>query len=157
MLFAARIFITRNNTKYEDLDLEIGPKTNEYPASCKAHDNLIHDIGTVEKQTAAVQIAMAMDITVSHNSIYNCSRAGINVGDGTWGGHVIEYNDVFKTVQETSDHGSFNSWGRDRFWQPNRKQIDANVAKHPGLELLDAIHTTVIRNNRHALRSWLGH
>ncbi len=135
-------------TKYEDLDLEVGPKTNQYPAKCIAYDNLIHNIGEVEKQTAAVQIAMAMDITVSHNSIYNCARAGINVGDGTWGGHIVEYNDVFDTVLETSDHGSFNSWGRDRFWQPNRKQIDANVAKHPGLESLDAIKTSVIRNNR---------
>ncbi|MCG8580606.1 MAG: PDZ domain-containing protein [Bacteroidales bacterium] len=141
-------FHYKEYTKYEDLDLEIGPKTNQYPANCKAYDNLIHGIGEVEKQTAAVQIAMAMDIHVSHNSIYNCSRAGINVGDGTWGGHIIEFNDVFNTVLETSDHGSFNSWGRDRFWQPNRKQIDANVAKHPGLELLDAIHTTIIRNNR---------
>lgn len=141
-------FHYKEYTKYEDLDLNIGPKTNEYPAKCIAHDNLIHNIGEVQKQMAGVQIAMAMDITVSHNSIYNCSRAGINVGDGTWGGHIIEFNDVFKTVQETSDHGSFNSWGRDRFWQPNRAQIDKNVEKHPGLELLDAIHTTVIRNNR---------
>lgn len=135
-------------TKYEDLDLQKGPKTENYPKYCVAYDNLIHDVGEVEKQAAGVQIAMAMKISVSHNSIYNCSRAGINVGDGTWGGHLFEYNDVFKTVLETSDHGSFNAWGRDRFWQPDRGQIDANVEKHPGLQLLDAIHTTVIRNNR---------
>ena len=48
-------------------------------------------------------------------------RAGINVGDGCWGGHVIEFCDIFDTVTETGDHGSFNSWGRDRFWGPQER------------------------------------
>ena len=62
---------------------------------------------------------MAASITVSHCSIYDMPRAGINIGDGCWGGHVIEFCDVFDTVKETGDHGSFNSWGRDRYWLPN--------------------------------------
>ena len=49
---------------------------------------------------------MAKSITVSHNSIYDVPRAGINVSEGTWGGHIIEYNDIFETVKETGDHGS---------------------------------------------------
>jgi hypothetical protein len=102
----------------------------------------------VEKQTAGVQIAMAMDITVSHNSIYDVPRAGINIGDGTWGGHIIEYNDVFNTVLESGDHGAFNSWGRDRFWHPNRETLNEMVAANPEMPKWDAIHTTVIRNNR---------
>ena len=61
---------------------------------------------------------MAARISVSHCSMYNVPRAGINIGDGTFGGHVIEYCDVFNTVLETGDHGSFNSWGRDRYWRP---------------------------------------
>ena len=40
-----------------------------------------------------------------------------NISEGTFGGHVLEHCDVFDTVRETDDHGSFNSWGRDRFWQ----------------------------------------
>ena len=91
------------------------------------HNNLIHDIGLVEKQTAGVQISMAMNITVRHNSIYEVPRAGINVSEGTWGGHIIEYNDVFNTVRESSDHGAFNSWGRDRFWHPDRKTMDKEL------------------------------
>jgi hypothetical protein len=59
---------------------------------------------------------MAQDITVRHCSIYDVPRAGINIGDGCWGGHVIEFCDIFDTVKETGDHGSFNSWGRDRYW-----------------------------------------
>jgi len=54
---------------------------------------------------------MAMRIKVRHCSIYDCPRAGINIGDGCWGGHIIEYCDVFDTVKESGDHGAFNSWG----------------------------------------------
>lgn len=82
-------------------------------------DNLIHDIGLVEKQVAGIQIQVAREINVRHNTIYRVPRAAINIGDGSFGGHVIEYNDAFATVLETSDHGAFNSWGRDRFWHPS--------------------------------------
>lgn len=91
---------------------------------------------------------MCKSITVSHNSIYDVPRAGINVSEGTWGGHIIEYNDVFETVKETGDHGSFNSWGRDRYWHPDREEMNKIVAKEPSLILADAISTTIIRNNR---------
>ncbi len=134
--------------EWQELDRETGPKSNLYPLDCIADDNLIHDIGRVEKQVAGIQISMAMGITASHNSIYNVPRAGINIGDGTWGGHIIEYNDVFNTVLETGDHGTFNSWGRDRFWNPNRTKMDKMVMKDSSLILLDAFNTTIIRNNR---------
>lgn len=130
------------------MDTVPGPKSNKYPSNSIAENNLIYRIGRVEKQTAGVQIAMAMDITVSHNSIYDVPRAGINIGDGTWGGHIIEYNDVFNTVLESGDHGAFNSWGRDRFWHPNRETLNEMVAANPEMPKWDAIHTTVIRNNR---------
>ncbi|MCH5715032.1 hypothetical protein [Niabella hibiscisoli] len=95
-----------------------------------------------------MQIEVASQIKVSRNSIYNLPRAGINIGDGCFGGHLIENNDVFNTVLETGDHGSFNSWGRDRFWAAGRSYMDSLVAVHPELILLDARKTTVIRNNR---------
>ena len=140
--------------RYEDfvpvdkMDMTPGPKTNNYPAGCMVYDNLIHTIGMIEKQVAAVEISMAMEITVRHNSIYDVPRAGINIGSGAWGGHIFEYNDVFDTVQETGDHGSFNSWGRDRFWHPNRKIMDEMTATHPELIGLDAQKTVKIHNNR---------
>lgn len=130
------------------LDPEPGPRSENYPARCEIRDNLIHDIGRFEKQVAGVQIAMAQEITVSHNSIYNVPRAGINIGDGCWGGHLIEHNDVFNTVLETGDHGAFNSWGRDRFWHPNRETLDNIVNQHPEMAKWDAVQPTVIRNNR---------
>ncbi len=132
----------------EKMDTVSGPKNELYPRDCKVEDNLIYRIGRIEKQSAGVQISMAMDITVSHNSIYDVPRAGINIGDGTWGGHILEYNDVFNTVLETSDHGSFNSWGRDRFWHPKRNVMNDITTDHPEMPKWDAIHTTIIRNNR---------
>ncbi|EAR02044.1 PDZ domain-containing protein [Maribacter sp. HTCC2170] len=131
-----------------EMDTIVGPKTNSYPSNSLVDNNLIHRIGRVEKQTAGVQIAMAMKITISNNSIYDVPRAGINIGDGTWGGHIIDYNDVFNTVLESGDHGAFNSWGRDRFWHPNRNELDKLVIDNPEMPKWDAIHTTIIRNNR---------
>ncbi len=55
-----------------------------------------------------------------------CPAPGINIGDGCWGGHVVEFCDVFDTVKETGDHGSYNSWGRDRYW--GLEGIDLNTA-----------------------------
>ncbi|ANW95359.1 peptide-binding protein [Wenyingzhuangia fucanilytica] len=140
-----------NYSKYvavKDMDTVSGPKNELYPRECLVDNNLIYRIGRVEKQTAGVQISMAMDITVSYNSIYDVPRAGINIGDGTWGGHILEFNDVFNTVLETSDHGSFNSWGRDRFWHPKRGKMDEITTEIPDMYLWDAVKTTIIRNNR---------
>ena len=131
-----------------EMDTLKGPKGDAYPRNSLVDNNLIYRIGRLEKQTAAVELAMTMNITISNNSIYEVPRAGINIGDGTWGGHIIEFNDVFNTVLESGDHGAFNSWGRDRFWHPNRETMDEIVATIPDMPTWDAIHTTTIRNNR---------
>ena len=92
---------------------------------------------------------MARRITVRYCSLYDVPRAGINIGDGCWGGHVIEHCDVFDTVKETGDHGSFNSWGRDRFW--GLKDVDLNTITRGdlrGLPLLDVVEPVIIRNSR---------
>ena len=131
-----------------EIDRTLGPKTNNYPAASAVEDCLIHGIGRVERQPAGVQISMAMDITVRDCSIYDTARSGINVSEGTWGGHLIERCDVFDTVLETHDHGSFNSWGRDRFWHKNRKATEAAVREYPELPYLDAGKKTIIRDSR---------
>ncbi len=133
---------------HSEMDTVSGPANDLYPSGCVAVNNLIHRTGRIEKQSAGIQISMAMDIRIFNNSIYEVPRAGINIGDGCWGGHIIEGNDVFNTVLETSDHGAFNSWGRDRFWHPDRPVMDSLVAVYPEMPQWDAIHTTVIRNNR---------
>lgn len=142
------LFEYNERQPWSSIDKTPGSCGDDYPAFCDVTDNLIHSIGGVEKQGSGIQISMSSDITVCHNSIYRLPRAGINISEGTWGGHVIEWNDVFETVRETGDHGSFNSWGRDRFWHPDRSAMDSLMAAHPDAWRLDAVRPTVIRNNR---------
>jgi hypothetical protein len=132
----------------EKIDPLPGPLLRDYPQQCSVNDNLFHNLGELEKQATGVQIAMSSEISVTHNSIYHTPRAGINIGDGCWGGHEIAYNDVFETVLETGDHGAFNSWGRDRFWDPDREYMNKITAEHPELILLDAVKKNAIHDNR---------
>ena len=134
----------------EDIDRTPGPLTADYPANCLIEDCLITRIGRLEKQSACVEISMAQNITVRHCSLYEVPRAGINVGDGCWGGHVIEFCDVFDTVLETGDHGSFNSWGRDRYWAGAQSLMKKKNAAIPMAEFAfaDAIKPIILRNNR---------
>src|SRR5699024_4691578 len=74
---------------YNQMDTTPGPKGKDFPKACKVFDNLIYNTGQIEKQTAGVHISMSMDIAVIHNTIYHVPRAGININDGTWGGHLI--------------------------------------------------------------------
>lgn len=139
----------------DTMDYTPGPKTANYPADCRAYGNLIHSIGQVEKQVAGVQISMAIDIKVEHNTIYKTPRAGINIGDGCWGGHTIAYNDVFQTVLETGDHGAFNSWGRDRYWVPGIEAVDERVIARPDFPFLDMVKPITLNNNRfHCEHGW---
>ena len=133
---------------WEDMDFAKGPKGDNFPAECLVRDNLIHEIGLFEKQITGVEISMSFRITVSHNSIYDTPRAGINISEGTWGGHIIEYNDVFNTVKETGDHGSFNSWGRDRYWHPDYKTMVSHAKERPDLILADMLEPNTLRYNR---------
>lgn len=136
------------NQNYETMDMTPGPWGDNYPQDCWVDDCLITMTGRDEKQTAPVQISMSQRIRVSHCSIYDVPRAGININEGTFGGHVIEFCDVFNTVLETGDHGSFNSWGRDRFWTPDVVTISDQVALHPDMQYWDVLEPNVLRYNR---------
>lgn len=120
-----------------------------FPFECRANDNLVHDCGFYGKQVAGVYISRAKRITVSHNLIYNMPRAAICIGDGTWGGHVIEFNHTHDTVLETSDHGPFNAWGRDRAWCLS--QSHGPYTADRGIDawdvLVDAMEPVIVRNN----------
>lgn len=134
-----------------EIDTTPGPKTPNYPAECTITNNLMYDLGVFGKQVAGVYLSACERITVSHNTICRIPRAGICINDGCWGGHIIEFNDVSMTVRETSDHGPFNAWGRDRYWQSlhrDGRECDMSLSKK--YALLDNTLPTVIRNNRFA-------
>ncbi len=133
---------------YSTIDRTPGPKGDNYPEDCLVEDCLITMTGRDEKQTAPVHISISHKITVNHCTIYDVPRAGININEGTFGGHIIENCDIFNTVLETGDHGSFNSWGRDRYWTPDIRETVPEVAKVPGLPFLDMLDPNILRNNR---------
>ena len=120
-----------------------------FPFECRASDNLVHDCGFYGKQVAGVYISRAKRITVSHNLIYNMPRAAICIGDGTWGGHIIEFNHTHDTVLETSDHGPFNAWGRDRAWclSQSHGPYTADRGVDAWDVLVDAMEPVIVRNN----------
>ncbi len=133
---------------YETMDRTPGAKSDNYPDNCVVDNCLITMTGRDEKQTAGVHISMSHKIRVNHCSIYDVPRAGININEGTFGGHIIENCDVFNTVLETGDHGSFNSWGRDRFWTPDVKQTSLEVEKDTLMPFWDMLDKNIIRNSR---------
>ena len=136
-------FEYRQTNHFQEIEKIAGPKGDTFPSECTVDDCLIHNMSMVEKQATGVQVSMSHRITIRHCSIYDMGRAGINISEGTFGGHLIEHCDVFDTVRETGDHGSFNSWGRDRFWHLENAPDDAL----PELSKLDT-SPTIIRNNR---------
>ena len=121
----------------------------DFPYECQATNNLIHDCGAFGKQIAGVYISRAKRITVAHNLMYSLPRAGICIGDGTWGGHLIEHNHIHDTVLETGDHGPFNAWGRDRYWCLSQSHMP--YTKHrshdAGLVRIDAMEPVIVRHN----------
>jgi hypothetical protein len=130
------------------LETTVGTQRN-FPYECQATNNLIHDCGVFGKQIAGVYISRARRITAGHNEIYSMPRAGICIGDGTWGGHVIEYNHIHETCRETGDHGPFNAWGRDKYWclVQSHTQYTANRSHFAGHVKVDAMEPVILRYN----------
>lgn len=93
-----------------------GPACEKYPRDIIISENHIQGTGIYEKQSCGVNLSVASGIKILHNTIHNSARSCINVNDGSFGGHEIACNDIYDSQRETTDHGPFNSWGRDRFW-----------------------------------------
>lgn len=151
LLSAVRDPSTYDNNQHKTTisDFTPGPKTNEYPRDIMVADNYFYNIGTFEKQTAAVCMSISSKVTVARNTVHHTSRAGINIHDGTFGGHIIENNDLFDCVTETADHGPINCWGRDRYWSvPQHDAMGYYGKEKRPFALLDAVDTSIIRGNR---------
>lgn len=141
------LFRYEESLPFDKLDKTSGPGSEEYPKHCSVQDCLIENSGEVEKQSAGICLTVCRDIRILHNTIHSVPRAGINICDGTFGGHRIEKNLVFDTVLETGDHGAFNSWGRDRYWDCVYETMEKNLSLLPDFPLLDAGEPVVLRGN----------
>ena len=131
------------------LDLQPGPKNQNFPDRCLVRDCLMTEIGTVEKQTSGVFIAKSRGIVLRHLTIHDVPRAAININDNMWGGHVVEWCDIFNTCLESREHGAFNSWGRDRHWMRMKGDATpAQFARMRDMARLDAVDVTTLRYNR---------
>ena len=84
-------------------------------SSAVVSGNVIWDVGVFVKQASGVFVALAKDVLVENNVIFNGPRAGLTVNDGFGGGHVFWRNVVFNQVLETNDHGPFNAWDRQKW------------------------------------------
>lgn len=130
------------------VDRTPGPASENYPRDCLVDDCLFIRTGREEKQTAAVTVDIAARVTVRDCTIAAVPRAGVNIGDGCFGGHLVEGCDVFDTVLETGDHGAFNGWGRDRFWAAELEKMDGLMDRDPALVGADCVARNVLRDNR---------
>ena len=133
---------------YTTMDTVKGPRSNNFPSDCLVEDCIITLTGRDEKQTAGIHISVSANIRINHCSIYDMPRAGININEGSFGGHIIENSDIFNTVLETGDHGSFNSWGRDRYWTSDGKEVAQVIQGNRDIYLLDMMRPNIIRHNR---------
>ncbi len=138
---------------------QVGPVGEAYPRDITLAENYIYDIGIYEKQSSGVNCSIASRVKILHNTIHKSARSNININDGSFGGHEIAYNDIFDAQRETTDHGPFNAWGRDRFWTVPCHTANGQhgeIMRHYGhtdgneydTSLLDAYQTTSIHHNR---------
>lgn len=146
---ACRGLSTWENHKTTVTDSQAGPQNDRYPRDITVESCYFYNLGLFEKQSAAVTLSVASRVTIQGNTIHCMPRAGINLCDGCFGGHLIADNDLFDCVRETGDHGPFNSWGRDRFWSLGGEDTMGRRgrAKKP-YALLDAVEPVRIRHNR---------
>lgn len=118
-----------------------------FPDECIVHNNHMHHLGEYNTQVAGVFLACCQKTRVSHNDIHDVPRAAVLIHDPTWGGHIVEYNKLYDTCQDSVDHGPFNSWGRTRHWCYNQSH-GPDYPSHPAGNVgEDALHTTVLRYN----------
>jgi len=118
-----------------------------FPDECVVHNNHMHHLGEYQTQVAGVFLSCCQKTTVSHNDIHDVPRAAVLVNDPTWGGHVIEYNRLYRTCLDSTDHGPFNSWGRTRHWCFNRLHGPDHPSHSAGRVEDDALFVTELRYN----------
>lgn len=122
-----------NHVTYMESDGKCGAKNNGYPHNVTISECLFEWLGKEDLQSAGVCISLSHNVTVKNCTLRHLPRAGINIAENAFGGHLITHCDIYDCVRDTGDHGPFNSWGRDRFWSLNRYDTLGKYGKekHP--------------------------
>jgi len=132
----------------------------EETESCIVSDNIIHDIGKVDKDMAGVYL-WATDSTVSHNQVYNGPSAGIvclaqNYQDRLlWKENKIEFNEIYNVMQELNDGGAIYVIGHQPGTSIQNNKIHDIVTTNMhhtkkylhGIYLDDGAKEFIVRNN----------
>jgi len=106
----------------------------EHPRGTTVQNCSAREVGLYEKQSSFFVQAKTAASRVLSNVFFNGPRAGINANDGFGGGDEIAYNLVFSTCRESGDHGPFNSWDRQPFFDHGAHWAtidDHAVARNP--------------------------
>jgi hypothetical protein len=101
----------------------------EYPEGTVIEGNLMREIAVYVQQSGSYYAGLSANVTLRGNVVFNNARAGFNVNDGAFGGHLVVGNLLFNTVRVTNDHGPFNSWDRIPYtWRSwNETDVDPLV------------------------------
>jgi parallel beta-helix repeat protein len=138
-------------------------KETENTGSCIISDNIIHDIGKVDKWVTGVYFDRATDFTVSHNLIYNAPYGGVGSVAGNyqdsqpsnWKKNIIEYNEIYNVMQELNDGGAIHVAGHQpgTLIQYNKIHDIVSTDMHQtkiyfhGVYLHDGAEEFIIKNN----------
>lgn len=85
------------------------------PAGITIASCFFEGIGVYGKQTSALFVSLAENVTIDGSVLFSGPRAGININDGHGGNHAITNNVLFDWVRETQDHGAINTWNRQLY------------------------------------------
>jgi len=100
----------------EDTEATLGDATGgNQPRRTIVSGNVCHELGLYQKQSSCYFHAVAAQSIVTHNLFFNGPRALVNFNDAAGGGHELGHNIMFNSCRESSDHGVFNSWGRQPY------------------------------------------
>jgi len=81
-------------------------------------DNKVYEIGKVYREGTAIWVLLNRNINISHNLIFNISYIGVSVGwrwsagDTTCKDNIIEYNEIYNTMQKLHDGGGIYLLGK---------------------------------------------
>ncbi|WNM64085.1 right-handed parallel beta-helix repeat-containing protein [Candidatus Nitrospira neomarina] len=86
-----------------------GDRLTLTPANHIIDNNVIHHIGVIQSGSPGIVLSKSVGVTISHNELYDMPHNAIKLGGND---HIVEYNEIYNVVKETSDSGAIYI-GRD--------------------------------------------